>query len=230
MSRSARLLELLQALRRHRRPVTGQVLADEIGVSLRTLYRDIASLQDQGAEISGEAGIGYVLQPGFMLPPLMFPPEELEALALGLRWVAGRADERLAAAASSARARVAAVLPREPRDVFETSTLLVAPGLVGIPRDVIAPEILRRALRGERKLRITYNDLSGVPSERIVWPFAIAYFDQARVLMAWCELRADFRNFRTDRIASAEVLDARYPKRRQALLEAWRKMSLRVKI
>ncbi|MFO0437910.1 MAG: helix-turn-helix transcriptional regulator, partial [Phenylobacterium sp.] len=95
MSRSERLFDLLQTLRRHRRPVSGKVLADEIGVSIRTLYRDIASLQAQGATIEGEPGVGYVLKPGFLLPPLMFPPEEIEALVLGSRWVADRADNHL---------------------------------------------------------------------------------------------------------------------------------------
>src|SRR5271154_3739248 len=99
MSRSDRLLELVQALRRRRRPVSGRTLADELGVSLRTLYRDVATLQAQGADIAGEAGVGYVLQPGFLLPPLMFSEDEIEALVLGSRWVADRADNRLGAAA-----------------------------------------------------------------------------------------------------------------------------------
>ncbi|MCJ9725384.1 HTH domain-containing protein, partial [Agrobacterium sp. SHOUNA12C] len=98
MARSERLLTLLQTLRRYRRPVSGAVLAGETGVSLRTLYRDIASLQSQGAMIEGEPGIGYVLKPGFMLPPMMFSQDEIEALVLGSRWVARAADERLAAA------------------------------------------------------------------------------------------------------------------------------------
>src|SRR6516225_364885 len=105
MSRAERLLDLIQILRRHRRPVAGKLLAEELGISLRTLYRDIASLQAQGAGIEGEAGIGYVLKPGFMLPPLMFSEEEIEALVLGSRWVAERGDQRLAAAAKNALAR-----------------------------------------------------------------------------------------------------------------------------
>src|SRR5580693_9210891 len=99
LSRSERLLALLQALRRRRRPVSGRALAEELGVSLRTLYRDIASLQAQGADIVGEAGVGYVLLPGFLLPPLMFSEDEIEALVLGSRWVAKRTDDRLGGAA-----------------------------------------------------------------------------------------------------------------------------------
>ena len=95
MSRSERLLDLLQILRGYRQPVSGQVLADRLGVSIRTLYRDIATLQGQGADIQGEPGLGYVLKPGFMLPPLMFTVDEIEALVLGARWVARRGDDRL---------------------------------------------------------------------------------------------------------------------------------------
>lgn len=221
MSRSERLLDLLQALRRHRRPVSGKVLADEIGVSIRTLYRDIASLQAQGATIEGEPGVGYVLKPGFLLPPLMFTPEEIEALVLGSRWVAGRADSHLQDAARSALARIAAVLPPDLRDELDASTLLVGPG-AQIPADVVDPALLRKAIRTGCKLSISYRDADGAASERIVWPFALAFFDQVRVLLGWCELRQDFRSFRTDRIAKAVVLDTRYPQRRQALLKQWR--------
>ncbi|MFS2178252.1 helix-turn-helix transcriptional regulator [Rhizobium pisi] len=223
MSRSERLFDLLQALRRHRRPVSGKLLADEIGVSIRTLYRDIASLQAQGATIEGEPGVGYILKPGFLLPPLMFPPEEIEALVLGSRWVADRADGRLSDAARSALARIAAVLPSDLRDELDASALLIGPG-VKIPADAFDPALLRKAIRTERKLSLSYRDGAGAGSERVVWPFALAFFDQVRVLLGWCELRQDFRSFRTDRIADVQVLDTRYPKRRQALLKQWRDM------
>ncbi len=111
MSRSERLLQMMQLLRRYRVPVTGRMLADELGISLRTAYRDIALLQVQGADIEGEAGVGYLLRPGFMLPPLMFSEDELEALALGSRWVSKRADKRLSVAAHDAFAKILAVLP-----------------------------------------------------------------------------------------------------------------------
>ncbi|EJC78037.1 putative transcriptional regulator [Rhizobium leguminosarum bv. trifolii WSM2012] len=223
MSRSERLLDLLQVLRRHRRPVSGGVLADEIGVSIRTLYRDIASLQAQGAAIEGEPGVGYILKPGFLLPPLMFPPEEIEALVLGSRWVADRGDDPLRDTARNALARIAAVLPPELRDALDASALLVGPG-VKIPVDSVDPALLRKAIRTERKLSLSYSDGAGVASERLVWPFALAFFDQVRVLLGWCELRQDFRSFRTDRIVHAQALDARYPKRRQALLKQWREI------
>src|SRR5579862_8962741 len=109
MSRSERLFALIQVLRRHRRAVSGAELARELSVSLRTIYRDIQSLAASGAPIDGEAGIGYVLRPGYTLPPLMFTEEEIEALVLGSRWIAERADARFAASARDALAKIAAV-------------------------------------------------------------------------------------------------------------------------
>ena len=221
MSRSQRLFDLLHALRQHRRPVSGHVLAGEIGVSIRTLYRDIASLQGLGAAIEGEPGLGYILKPGFLLPPLMFTPEEIEALVLGSRWVADRADDRLRTAARSALARIAAVLPTDLRDDLEASALLIGPGAT-IPADQIDLALLRKSIRTERKLTLLYRDGAGTPSERTVWPFALAFFDTTRVLLAWCELRHGFRHFRTDRISAATPTETRYPTRRQALLKQWR--------
>ncbi|MBB3770527.1 putative DNA-binding transcriptional regulator YafY [Angulomicrobium tetraedrale] len=221
MSRSERLLDLLQLLRRHRRPVSGKVLAHELGVSLRTLYRDIATLQAQGATIEGEAGVGYVLKPGFLLPPLMFSPEELEALVLGSRWVAERLDGHLAEAARSALARIGAVLTATLRAEMDASSLIVAPG-APIPVDIVDPALLRKAIRTERKLVLAYRDAQGAASSRTVWPFALAFFDQVRLLLGWCELRGDFRSFRTDRIIRADITEQRYPQRRAALMTAWR--------
>ena len=208
-------------MRRHRRPVTGKMLAGEIGVSIRTLYRDIASLQAMGAGIQGEAGIGYVLKPGFLLPPLMFTPDEIEALVLGSRWVANRADDRLGDAARSALTRIAAILPADLRDELDGSTLLIGPGAV-VPIDAVDPALLRKAIRTERKLALQYRDAAGMVSERIVWPFALTFFDAARVLLGWCELRQGFRHFRTDRIMSATLIEARYPRRRPMLVKEWR--------
>ena len=221
MARAPRLLDLLQALRRHRRPVRGQVLADELRVGLRTLYRDIATLQAQGAAIEGEAGVGYVLRPGFTLPPLMFSEEEIEALVLGSRWVAERGDARLAAAARDALAKIAAVVPAERRDGVDDAALIVGPGMpIADANDTVV--VLRRAIRGERKVDIAYGDRDGEATTRTIWPFALAYFERAQVIVAWCELRQDFRHFRPDRIAALHVTDTRYPRRRQALLKAWR--------
>jgi len=224
MTRAERLLRLLQLLRRYRHPVSGQILAEEIGVSIRTLYRDIASLQAQGATIEGEPGVGYVMKPGFVLPPMMFSSEELDALVLGMRWVADRCDKTLSAGALSTLAKVAAVLPTELRRELEESSLLVGAPLKR-PAHKVSSDLLRAAVRAEQELKITYVDGSGVHSQRVVWPFALVYFDQARVLMCWCELRADFRNFRSDRISDVERMEERSPKRRATLLREWRKVN-----
>ena len=128
MSRAQRLLDLIQILRGHRFPVTGAHLAAELSISLRTLYRDIGTLQEQGANIEGEPGLGYVLHPGFMLPPLMFSEDEIAALVLGSRWVADRGDVRLGAAARSALTKIAAVFPDDPGRALDASPLLVGPG------------------------------------------------------------------------------------------------------
>jgi predicted DNA-binding transcriptional regulator YafY len=221
MSRAERLLSLMQQLRRHRRPVSGAALAQQLGVSLRTLYRDIATLQAQGAPIEGEAGLGYVLRPGFTLPPLMFTVEEIEALVLGARWVADRVDVRLADAAHHAVAKIAAVLPQELRYTLEHSALMV------VPRQTVAcsDEVLshtRQALREERKLELHYLDAQQRESLRTVWPCALGFFEQVSVLVAWCETRNDFRHFRTDRIRALRLLDARLPRRRLDLLRDWR--------
>jgi predicted DNA-binding transcriptional regulator YafY len=221
MSRAERLLELMQVLRRHRRPVSGAALARELRISIRTLYRDIASLQSQGAHIDGEPGLGYVLKPGFMLPPLMFSEEEIEALVLGSRWVADRADAELAEAAVNLLAKVSAVLPADLRHELQSSALLVGPGAALAAGDAELPKI-RRAIRAQRKIEIRYRDLKGEESTRTVWPFALGFFDRVRVLAAWCELRDGLRHFRIDRIVGLVVSKQPYPRPRQALLKEWR--------
>jgi len=115
LSKTQRLFDLIQILRRNRYPVSGKKLAEELEVSLRTVYRDIVTLQRQGASIEGEPGLGYVLRPGFMLPPLMFSEEEIEALVLGSRWVARRTDKTLRLAATHVLAKISAVLPEDLR-------------------------------------------------------------------------------------------------------------------
>ncbi|WP_052161273.1 YafY family protein [Hoeflea sp. BAL378] len=220
MSRAERLLDLLQAFRRYKRPVSGAALAAELGVSLRTIYRDIDALKAQGAAIDGEAGVGFVLKPGFMLPPLMFSEEEIEALVLGSRWVAERADQPLGAAALNALAKIAAVLPDDLKAGLDDSALLV------VPRERLAAgeselPLIRDAIRAQRKLTIAYADVNGAASRRTIWPIALAFFERSRMIVAWCELRNDFRHFRADRILSLELEQARYPQRRAALMKQW---------
>ncbi len=220
--RAARLLALIDHLRRARCPVTAADLASRHAVSLRTLYRDIASLRAQGADIEGDPGIGYRLKPGFLLPPLMFGTDELEALVLGARWVEAQADAELSQAATTALARISATLPEAMRIAIDTSGLFVP-----VWHENKTPEpwlpLLRHAIRDKRKLRMTYVDAGGEPSTRIVWPFAMAFFDPiTRTFAAWCELRSAFRHFRADRVTALADAGEPYPERRHALLKRWR--------
>ncbi len=217
MSRAARLLALMQALRRRRTPATAGALAAELGVSARTLYRDIATLKGEGAPIAGEAGLGYVLGAGFFLPPLALAGDEVDAVMLGLRLVAARGDPDLAAAAVNALAKIVAALPPDAATAAPASPLLAGPG-------ASAPHLatLRRALRDERRLRVAYRDGRGRDSRRLVWPVAVGFFDAAEVLVAWCELRSGFRHFRLDRIATVEETGVPMPRRRRLLLAEWR--------
>ena len=196
----------------------GADLAEELGVSLRTLYRDIATLQAQGAAIEGEAGLGYVLRPGFFLPPLRFSEDEMDALLLGLRFVAQRGDPVLDEAAEDALAKILAAMPPEAELQARDGALLS-----GMGGSAGAPHLatLREAMQQERRLHLRYTDKKGAASERIVWPVAIGFFGEAEVLAAWCETRQDFRHFRLDRIAALRIDADRYPRRRLLLAE-WR--------
>lgn len=224
MSRTQRLFELIQILRRCRYAVSGKYLASQLEVSLRTIYRDIATLQTQGASIEGEPGVGYVLRPGFMLPPLMFSEEEIEALVLGSRWVAHRTDKKLRLAATNVLAKIAAVLPEDLRRQLEFSGLFIAPTKTLMERDDEKEALIRYAIRKEFKLQMTYTDINGDHSQRIIWPLALGFFAEVQIVVAWCESRLDFRHFRTDRVVTLTQLETRYPKRRQTLLKKWREI------
>ena len=221
MSRAARLLSLLEILRTHRQPVTALQLAQRTQVSVRTLYRDVDSLRGQGAEIAGDAGVGYLLRPGFTLPPLMFSADELEALSIGARWASLQGDAEMARAAQSAMAKIGAALPSEMRCALETTGLFVPTPQPAVPVEACQPA-LREAIRSQRKLCLHYRDGEGAVSERVVWPFAMAFFQNSRVLAAWCELRGDFRHFRADRVQTVTPMDEAYPTMRHTLLAAWR--------
>jgi predicted DNA-binding transcriptional regulator YafY len=221
MSRAARLLELMQALRRYRRPVTAAVLAGKLGVSQRTLYRDIATLIGQGAPIAGEAGTGYVLRDGFFLPPLAFDDDEIDAIVLGLRWVSRRADLVLAQAAYESLAKIAAVLPVEMREALESERIFAATDRV-VPVATIDVHALREAIRLSRRVHIAYRDGKAAASARTIWPIALAFFNDVFLVVAWCEMRGDYRHFRADRIVKLAVSAERYPTARRALLKAWR--------
>ena len=220
MSRSARLLELLQALRGRRHPVTAAELAKALEVSERTIYRDIATLTARGAPIAGEAGIGYVLKPGLFLPPLMFTADEIDAIVLGLRYVDQRGDAVLTKAASDALAKIESVLTAEGRAAAAAPLTMPGPP-PSFPENAVPLSDLRAAIQRQRRLEIDYADGQGRRSHRTVWPVQLGFMDNARVLGAWCEARRDFRTFRTDRILAA-VEGERYPARRVDLLRDFR--------
>jgi predicted DNA-binding transcriptional regulator YafY len=221
LSRSTRLLRLLQALRGRRHPVTAARLAEALEVSERTIYRDVADLTAQGAPISGEAGVGYMLRPGLFLPPLMLTEDEVEALLLGLRYVDQRGDAVLKAAGAEALAKIGAVLSPEVQANLAVPLSLPGPTPVSFPDNATPLGELRAAIRAQTRLAIVYEDQDGRRSERVVWPIQLAFMDRARVLATWCELRQDFRAFRTDRIVSAAPVD-RYPGRRADLMRRLR--------
>ncbi|MGC1304501.1 MAG: YafY family protein [Caulobacteraceae bacterium] len=222
MSRTNRLLSLLQLLRARSFPVTAAVLAAELGVSERTLYRDVASLVAQGAPIQGEAGLGYVLRPGLFLPPLMLTEDETEAVVLGLGYVEQRGDASLGAAARAALVKIAAVLSPRALEALRNPTVLASPVCGDFPKNVVELGVLREAIRAQAKLRLDYVDVNGARTDRVVWPIALGFLNATRVLVAWCELRKDYRTFRTDRIGAAHNTDERYSGRRSVLLRTWR--------
>ncbi|REF28411.1 putative DNA-binding transcriptional regulator YafY [Xenorhabdus cabanillasii] len=223
LSRAQRLLSLMEMLRSYHFPVQGKVLAQKMNISLRTLYRDIATLQEQGAIIEGEPGIGYVLRPGFVLPPLMFTQNEIEALALGANWVAKRADPQLRESANSVVSKIAAVIPTELKQLLENNSLLIGPAATAI-QPVIDIQSIRQAIRTRLKVTFVYLDLKGNESERTIWPFALGYFENISIVIGWCELREAFRHFRSDRIISLKVEKQCYPRSRQSLLKEWREL------
>jgi predicted DNA-binding transcriptional regulator YafY len=195
-------------------------MAEEVEVSLRTLYRDIADLMIDGVPIRGEAGIGYVLGEGYDVPPLMFNADELEAIMLGLRWVERRGDSDLSRAAQDTIAKIGAVLP-QPLKPFLFDSGLLAPPVFFKTVDAVDVSALRQAVREQRKVAIVYRDEANKDSRRVIWPIGIAYFDAQRLVIGWCELRGDFRSFRTDRMLEAVVSKDKYVERRKVLLKRW---------
>ncbi|HHS82372.1 MAG TPA: YafY family transcriptional regulator [Devosia sp.] len=222
MRRADRLLQIIQILRRENRPVTCARMAEELEVSERTLYRDMVSLQASGVPVRGEAGIGYVLEDGYHLPPLMFSESELEAIMLGARMVEGRVDQELTRAARDVVAKISAIVPPALKPAL-LETPLFAPHWVRPRPHHFDMADLRAAIRGEREVRIDYVALDGGKSTRIIWPFSIGLFPDANMITAWCTLREDFRHFRTGGIRKMAVLETAMGQRRSRLFHLWKK-------
>ncbi len=221
MRRAERLFEIVQILRRSRRPISAQAIADELETSKRSIYRDISALIAQRVPIRGEAGIGYVLEHGFDMPPLMLTSDEIDAAVLGALWVATRGEPDLAKAATNLIAKIEAITPDRLRPHILAPSTSVAPA-GGEAFDRIDAAMLRHAIRTGRKVALVYRDKDGAETERVVWPVVLGYRDSGRILAAWCELRQGFRYFRTDRMVSALEQAESYPERPDRLRRRWR--------
>ncbi|MCP5088065.1 MAG: YafY family transcriptional regulator [Rhodobacteraceae bacterium] len=221
MRRTERLFQIIQILRSTRTPITGRNLADELEVSIRTLYRDMAELAAQRIPVTGEAGMGYVLDDGYDMPPLMLTADELEAAALGAAWVASQADPSLARAARDLVSKLSEAIPKELRPiVLDASSIAIETQSKVSERFDSA--LLRHAIRERYRLQLTYTDRDEGTTDRIVWPMLIAFLDRSRYLVAWCETRSGYRHFKTDRVQELKVLGEKYPERRAVLIKAWK--------
>ncbi len=222
MRRADRLLQILQILRRANGPIAASRIAEELEVSLRTLYRDMVSLESTGVPVRGEAGVGYVLDDGFDMPPLMFTESELEAIMLGARMLDGRVDEALSRAAKDVVVKIAAVVPDNLKSTL-IDTPLYAPMLMKPQKFEVDVADIRRALRIEAKVLLNYRALNGEMSQRVIWPVLVSLFRDAMVLAAWCTVRNDFRTFRIDGMLSFDLLEQKMPKSRKTLFVEWKK-------
>ena len=206
MRRADRLFRIVQLLRRRRTVVTAAQIADKLEISERTVYRDIRDLIQAGTPIDGEAGVGYRLQPGYDLPPLMFDREEIQALVLGARIVAQFGDPALARASESILSKVAGVLPKELEPLLADTRLFVPKTSSGA-RASAALAVAREALVAQRRLHVKYANERREETERTVRPLGLFFWGKTWTIAAWCEMRIGFRNFRLDRFNAAVVGD-----------------------
>lgn len=228
MRRADRLFQIIQILRRSSRPVTADTMADELEVSKRTVYRDIADLMGQRVPIQGEAGFGYVLARDYDMPPLMLTPDELEAVVLGAQWVAQRSDPALARAARDVVSKISAALPDSLLPFIAEPSVGAKPG-DRAPRQSVDLSELRLAIRHGKKLRLQYRDEGGRETRRTAWPVMLGYAETSCLLIAWCELRDGFRHFKTERMLRLEVLDETYGIGKRELrrrFDQWRELEM----
>lgn len=221
MRRADRLLQIVQLLRRCRAPITAEQIAEELEVVPRTIYRDIATLQASRVPIEGQAGVGYVLRPGYDLPPLMFNEDELEAIVLGARMAADRGDPELARAAKNVLAKVSVVLPDQLSSRMWRAALMVPHRSAEAAAFGEHLPLIRKAIRTQTKIEIGYQDGQGQKTGRTLWPLGLYFFSHVTLVCAWCELREDFRAFRADRIGSCTMLGDTFNAENGALLRAF---------
>lgn len=217
MRRADRLFEIIQQLRGDRL-VTAQTLAEKLEVSVRTVYRDIRDLQASGVPIDGAAGVGYLLRPGYQLPPLMFLPAEIEALIVGARMVKAWAGKSIADAAAEALVKIGAVVPQERMRAAERVPVFATSArLQDSERDSL--DAFGKAIDARLKVSFAYRDAEGSASRRTVRPLALHFWGQVWTLAAWCELRDDFRTFRVDRAENLDVTEERFAREAGKTLE-----------
>lgn len=221
MRRADRLFEIIEIMRESASAVTALSLSMELGVSERTIYRDIAGLQGQGVPIEGEAGIGYVLRPGFHLPPLMFTMEEIETIVLGARLAAQRGGDAVEKTADRVLAKVKAAMP-DNLQLKMDNVPLYAPPLYETDNGIVDLAAANHCIRNQLKVDTDYRDGMGAVSKRIIWPVAVAFFSASTLLSAWCEMRGAFRHFRIDRFTRFDVLDEKYDGGNGRLLNDWK--------
>lgn len=220
MNRSTRMFEIIQLLRSARRSMTAQDLADELEVTKRTIYRDIVALQSMRVPIDGEAGVGYLMRPGFDLPPLMFTAEEVEAIAVGLSLLGRTGDASLQSVAQSVVRKISDVLPAEnPYGLISQSVFTSS--WHNIPKSDVDPAMLRKSVREQEVINIHYLDVKGAGTQRQILPLAILYYVDSLVLAAWCELRNDYRHFRVDRINECTATGIYFIDRGGELRDKW---------
>jgi predicted DNA-binding transcriptional regulator YafY len=217
MQRSTRLFEIIQILRSRQGPVRADDLAATLEVSARTIYRDIAALQSMGTPVEGEAGIGYIMRRGYDLPPLNFDQEELEALRVGLSMLARSGDSGLQRAAQRICDKVAGL--NTPAEWLQVAPWGAAPDDTG--QGCISLALIRQTIRESRKLRILYRGSCGSETRRVLRPLALVYHVECVMIGAWCELRREFRHFRTDRIWEWEALDDSFADQAATLRTLW---------
>ena len=220
MRKASRLFEIIQILRLARRPVTAQTIADKLEVTARSVYRDIAALQTMRVPIEGERGVGYILRPGFSLPPLMFSIEETEAIVLALAMVGRSSDTELRQAAKKASDKIAASLPEPLSKTLSANALhawgSIAPAPVGIDLATV-----RRAVRDEERLEISYRDETGTETRRQIRPIAVIYYSETVNIVGWCELRQAIRNFLSDRVLTCESTGSFFKLEGEKLRQLW---------
>ncbi|WP_340677688.1 YafY family protein [Paraglaciecola sp.] len=220
MRKAERLNDIVHHLRRMHQAVTANTLAEAFEVSPRTIYRDIQNLMDTGVPISGEAGVGYVIDKSYHLPPIMFDADEIEAIALGIGMVGNWTDEQFAAKAQSAFKKIQATLPAPLINELHQISTFSAPSHYKIPWEVSFTQV-RECIRRKNKVQFSYLDLQQQTTLRTIWPLALISFSPVWLLAGWCELRQSFRNFRLDRISEFVPVNNRYPNEKDKNLRAY---------